>query len=58
MNDYVQELLAVLVEEVVEMYELPDGSMTVDQGAELVRIGDRLAKLLDEFIEDKNDTRL
>lgn len=53
MTDYVQELLANLVEAVVEMHELPNGDMSMDQGAELVRIGDRLAKLLNEFVEDK-----
>lgn len=52
MKDYTQELLANLVEAVVDMYELKNGDMSMEQGAELVRIGDRLAKVLEEFIED------
>lgn len=51
MNDYVQELLANLVEEVVEMYELRNGDMSVSMGAELVQIGDNLAELLKDFVE-------
>lgn len=52
-NEFVQELLANTVEHMVEVYELPNGDMSIDQGAELVRIGDRLAKVLSEFVEDK-----
>lgn len=49
-NKYVQELLANTVEAMVEMYELPSGDMSVDQGAELAIIGGRLAVLLKEFV--------
>ena len=51
MNDYVQELLANLVEEVVTMYELKNGDMSIEMGAELVQIGDKLAVLLKDFVE-------
>ncbi len=49
MNSYVQELLANLVVAVVDMYELPNGDMSVEMGAELVQIGDKLAELLERF---------
>jgi hypothetical protein len=51
MNSYVQELLANLVVAVVDMYELPNGDMSVEMGAELVQIGDKLAELLEDFVE-------
>ena len=51
MNSYVQELLANLVEEVVTMYELKNGDMSIEMGAELVQIGDKLAVLLKDFVE-------
>lgn len=51
-KDFVQELLANTVEHMVETYELPGANMSIDQGAELVRIGDRLGELLTEFVED------
>ena len=48
---YTQELLANLVVAVVDMYELPNGDMSVEMGAELVQIGDKLAELLEDFVE-------
>ena len=51
MKDYVQELLATLVESIVEMYELPSGDMNIKMGADLATIGDSLSALLNEFIE-------
>lgn len=51
-KEFVQELLANTVEHMVETYELPGANMSIDQGAELVRIGDRLGELLTEFVED------
>ena len=51
MNSYVQELLVTLVESIVEMYELPKAEMSIDMGAELVQIGDKLAVLLKDFVE-------
>lgn len=51
LNEYTQELLANLIEAIVEMYELPNGDMSVSMGAELVQIGDRLAGLLEDFVE-------
>lgn len=58
MNDYVQELLATLVESIVEMYELPDGVMTEKQGQQMVDIQYNLANLIEEIIESKHDTRV
>lgn len=51
MNSYVQELLANTVEAMVEMYELPNGAMSEEQGRELAEIRDRLAVLLKDFVE-------
>lgn len=51
LNEYTQELLANLVEEVVNMYELKNGDMSIEMGAELVQIGDKLATLLKDFVE-------
>lgn len=51
LNDYVQELLANLVEEVVTMYELSDGDMSIEMGAKLMKLGDDLTELLNAFIE-------
>jgi hypothetical protein len=51
MKDYTQELLANLLEEVVNMYELRSGDMSVEMGATLVQTGDKLAELLEDFIE-------
>lgn len=51
MKDYTQELLANLLEELVNMHELRSGDMSMEMGAELVQLGDKLAELLEDFIE-------
>lgn len=51
MNEYVQELLANTVEAMVEMYELKDGTMSVEMAEDLAQIGRELAELLKDFVE-------
>jgi len=51
MNSYVQELLANTVEAMVEMYELPNGTMSVEMAEDLAQIGRELAELLKDFVE-------
>ena len=51
MNEYVHELLVNTVEAMVEMYELKNGDISVEMGAELMQIGNELAELLKDFVE-------
>ena len=51
MNEYVQELLANTVEAMVDMYELPNGTMSIEMAEDLAQIGRELAELLKDFVE-------